>query len=271
MDGQGAGGDQQPGDQQPGYQPPAPFAPPALRTPPLNEQQVLGRSTYPGPPMFHPGMPEWHPPTAAQMQPAGAPRPGSRRRTIAVLVTVAVALCAVLAALLVGGGPTRTQHTLSLPNSAGGYVKLSTVSGSRITTILGSGTLGAIPSSDLAHAKVGVYGHGPQAAPSLVFIGFSAGDSPSIGRQLRLEQAGQVTQDVLDGAGTTGASASEDAGPLGGSLRCATVLMDGFEASIGVWADTDTLAMVLLFDPIAAPSLVQTGVVTRRFRAQAEH
>jgi hypothetical protein len=257
----------------PHYQPPAPFAPPAYRTPPLNEREVLGRSTYPGPPPFlHPATEQWLSPVTPA--PAFIPRhrARSRRLTTAAVVTLAVALVTLVAALLVGNSGPHRAHTLSLPDTADGYVKLSTVNGARIGTILGSGgTFGTIPNDDIAHAKVGVYGRGPQSAPSLLFIGFSANDSPTIGQQLRSEDPGQVTEQVLDGAGAGSAALSVDAGPLGGSLRCSAVQMDGLDAAVGVWADPDTLGMVLMFDPIARPSVAQTGDVTRVFRSSAEH
>lgn len=278
---------------QPGYRPPPPFAPPALRPAPLNEWQVLGGTTYgpafapayppsyPPPYPPQPGAPApagWLPPVAPPVpspQPAAGHRTGStvrRRRTVAVVSTVTVALVAVVAALLVGANGSHPAHTLSLPQSAGGYVKLTTISGSRLTTILGSGgTFGSIPDDDIAHAKVGLYGHSAQSAPTLLFIGFAASSSPTIGSELHREPANQVTADVLDGAGAGSAALTEDAGPLGGSLRCSAVRVDGLDASVGVWADADTLGLVILFDPMASPTAAQTGGVTRAFRAGAEH
>ncbi len=79
-----------------------------------------------------------------------------------------------------------------------------------------------------------------------------------------------MTSDVLAGAGAPAAT-EVDAGPLGGSLRCGKAHVDGLFASVGVWADSDTLGLVLLFDPSLGPSTEETGAVTRAFRAQAEH
>lgn len=268
-----AGGGSEPSD----YRPPAPFAPPAYRTPPMNEREVLGRSSYPGPPPFlQPATQAWlmpsPPPPPPPMSDAAKHASRTRHRTTAVVVTLAVALVAVVAALLVGSTSTHRARSLSLPDTAGGYVKLSTISGSRITTILGSsGTFGTIPNDDVAHAKVGIYGRGPQSAPSLLFIGFNASDSPTLGRQLRSEDPRHVTEDVLDGAGAASTALTVDAGPLGGSLRCGAVRMDGVDAAVGVWADPDTLGMVLVIDPVAPPSVSRTGEVTREFRGKAEH
>lgn len=259
------------------YEPPAPFAPPALRTAPLNEWYVLGRTTYPNSPMVpapvRPPPPTlsgpWQPgygwvPTTRRTAPA------SRRRTIAMVTAVALALLVVIGALAIGNaGPD--GHSLSLPDSAGGYLRISTVSGEHIHSIFGSaGAFGAIPSSELEKAKIGIYARGSQSSPSALFIGFSASDSPTIGQQLHTQAAADVTREVLDGAGAP-ATVQVDAGPLGGALRCGTANVDGLFASIGVWADADTLGLVMLFDPTVGPSTSRTGAVTRTFRAQAEH
>jgi hypothetical protein len=258
------------------YEPPPPFAPPGLRGAPLNEMYVLGRSTYPVAPMVPVALPPaaWHPGTG--WVPARAPHrrtveASMRRRTIAIVATVAVALLAVVAALAVSN-PGPSQHTLTLPESAGAYVKLSTVTGSRISTIFGNnGTFSSIGTKDLAHAKVGIYGRGSLGTPTLLFVGFSASDSPTIGRQLHTEDASRVTAQVIDGAGASTAPLSVAAGPLGGSLQCSAVHVNGLDAQVGVWADADTLGVVLLFDPALSPSPEQTGGVTRTFRSVAEH
>jgi hypothetical protein len=262
--------------QQRGYRPPAPFAPPALRTPPLNEWQVLGRSTYPDsqlhpPPAVPPGVTQWYPGQGWVPHPHKATERTLRHRTVIVVASVVAALLTLVGFLAITDSGPRT-HTLSLPDTAGPYVKLSTLSPSHITTIFGSnGTFGSIPSADLAHAKVGVYGRGSGGAPTLLFVGFSADQSPTIGEQLRSEDSAQVTQDVLYGAGGATAPQIVDAGPLGGSMKCSNVRVDGLDAAVGVWADSDTLGVVLLFDPTVIPGPESTGAVTRTFRSRAEH
>jgi hypothetical protein len=271
-----------------GYAPPAPFAPPSLRGAPLNELYVLGRTTYPASPM----QPVAYPPAAADHYPPHYPPPprpdsgwtpgqgwvpqriddrAARRRTVAVVVAVVLALVAVVGVLSVSAaGPS--QRSLSLPDTAGPYLRLSTISSSQISSIIGShGTFGSIPDSDLAKAKIAIYARGAQSVPRALFVGFDAADSPAIGGQLRSESAAQVTDSVLAGAGAAGTSVAVDAGPLGGSLKCSSVRVAGLNATVGVWADSDTLGVVVLFDPTMGPSLPQTGAVTRTFRAQAEH
>jgi len=271
------------GAREQGYEPPAPFAPPSLRGAPLNEVSVLGRTTYPVSPM----QPYAYPPPAHHYpppQPLGggwAPGQGwvphrtddraARRRTIAVVAAVVLALAAIVGVLSVrAAGPN--PRSLSLPDTAGPYLRLSTISSSQIGTIIGShGTFGSISSSDLTKAKIGIYSRGAQSSPRALFVGFDAADSPVIGSQLRSEDAARVTDSVLAGAGASGNAVVVDAGPLGGSLKCSAVRVDGLDATVGVWADSDTLGVVLLFDPTLGPSLPQTGAVTRMFRAQAEH
>lgn len=260
------------------YEPPAPFAPPAFRSAPLNEWAVYGQSTYPQSPMLPaPAAPPLPPAPPGQWQPGGGwmpagrrARDAARRRTIAVVATVSLALVAVIGALAIGrAGPT--PHSLSLPETAGSYVRLSALSGDHIRSIFGStGAFGALPSTDLVKARIGIYGRGNQTSPTALFVGFSATDSPDIGRQLHAETSAQVTSDVLTSAGAPPGS-EVDAGPLGGSLRCGNAHIGGLFASVGVWADGDTLGLVLLFDPSLAPSTAQTAAVTREFRAQAEH
>jgi hypothetical protein len=257
------------------YEPPAPFAPPELRTAPLNEWYVLGRTSYPTSPMVPVPVP---PPD----RPAGQWLPGdgwvpaahntgsARRRTVAMVTALALALLVVIGALAFGNaGPDR--RSLRLPESAGAYQRISVVSGDHIRSIFGSaGAFGTLPSAELDKAKIGIYSRGAQSSPSALFVGFSAGDSPTVAQQLRSQAADEVTRDVLTGAGAP-ATVQVAAGPLGGSLRCGTAHIDGLFASVGVWADADTLGMVLLFDPTLGQSASETGFVTRTFRAQAEH
>lgn len=258
------------GAQQSGYEPPAPFAPPSLRNAPLNEVTVLGRTTYPV-------QPAALPPPAAVWAPGRGWLPNrrvdraARRRTVAVVTALTLGLAAVIVALGISAAAPH-QRTLSLPDAAGPYVRLSTLSASHISSIIGNnGTFGSISNSDLAKAKIAIYSRGAQSAPSALFVGFDAADSPTIGAQLRSEDATRVADTVLAGAGVEANSVAVSAGPLGGALKCSAVRVAGLDATVGVWADSDTLGMLLLFDPTLGPALPQAGAVTRTFREQAEH
>lgn len=266
------------------YQPPPPFTPPSGRTAPLNEVQMLGRTTYPqqhpytAPPSAYPAASPyppvaWHPtnqwPAGGDWQTARHARAATRRRTRLVAGAVVASLLVIVGVLLIGPSHA-AQRSLSVPDAAAGYSRISTVTSGQLQSMFGSaGTFGGLSPQDLQHAKVGVYGHASATLPSMVFIGFDA-DSPTISRQLHSEDSGQVTSDVLASAGTTLTPVEVDAGPLGGSIKCGTVQLDGVDASVGVWADSDTLGIVLLFDATLSPSRQQTGAVTRSFRSAAE-
>jgi hypothetical protein len=245
----------------PDYLPPPPFAPPALRVAPLNETQVLGRTSYPnGPyappptayqPSAYPPPITWHPTRTAQRN------AGSRRRVTMSFVTAGVAVVALVAivTVLVGGATDHTARSLSVPDSVDEYTRISTISGSELRGLFGQGgVFGTVPADDLAAAKVAVYGQRDDSQPS--------------GTQLRHDSADQVTSDVLDGAGSTGTPLIVNAGPLGGALKCANLSLDGEQASAGVWADDDTLGIVLIIDSTITQ---HTSTVTRDLRAKAEH
>jgi hypothetical protein len=195
----------------------------------------------------------------------------ARRRTFGVMTAVVLALIAVIGVLSVrAAGPN--VRSLTVPDAAGPYVRLSTISGNQISTIVGShGTFGSITDADLAKAKIAIYARGAQSSPRALFLGFDAADSPTVGSQLRSQDPAEVADTVLAGAGADNDAVTVDAGPLGGALKCSTVQIDGLDATVGVWADSDTLGVVLLFDPVLGSSLSQTGAMTRTFRGQAEH
>jgi hypothetical protein len=255
-----------------GYVPPPPFAPPAWRVAPVNELQVFGRTSYP--PALQPTLaptaepvpsPVWSPATTTRHQ-----RPHGL--SVAVVVLVAAALLVIGTVLVTTDGSSNDRHSLSLPDSAGAYTRVSTISGSQLQNVFtGSGAFGNLAAQDMDHAKVGLYVRGQERTPTLLFVGFSASESPVIGRELRTEAAEDVADDVLLGAGSTSPPLPVDAGPLGGAIECTQVDLDGEPATVGVWADSDTLGIVLLVDPAAPLSTAQAGEVTRAMRANAEH
>ena len=95
--------------------------------------------------------------------------------------------------------------------------------------------------------------------------------APSTGLTMVSRIGVRVADTVLAGAGVEANSVAFSAGPLGGALKCSAVRVAGLDATVGVWADSDTLGMLLLFDPTLGPALPQAGAVTRTFREQAEH
>jgi hypothetical protein len=186
------------------------------------------------------------------------------------LALVAVVLFGIVAALLARSAD-RPHHSLTLPQTAGDYTRLSTLSTTQLRSIFAGGGFGSLSWQDLTKAKVGIYTRSAQTVPTMLFMGFSAADSPTIGRQLRSQNSREVADEVLAGAGASTASLEVAAGPFGGTLKCSHLVVGGTPAEVGVWVDSDTLGIVLLFDPSFAPSREQTGQVTRAVRAKAEH
>jgi hypothetical protein len=266
------------------YVPPPAFAPPALRVAPLNETAVLGRTSYPHGPYAQPATyaPPIQPPAA--WYPASDRRPSQlddrarRRRALAVLSSLGVVAALVtISVVLVSGAHSHHARSLSLPRSVDDYTMVRSLSGSEVRSMfVGGGTFGVIPPADLAAAHVGIYAELTNDQPNLLFIGFTGHDSPTIGAQLRAGPPSTVAGEILDGAGATTAAQTVDAGPLGGAMQCAVVDVDGSAATVGVWADADTLGILMIVGPTitahtTAPTTAHTVLVTRDFRAAAEH
>jgi hypothetical protein len=263
----------------PRYVPPPAFAPPQLRVAPLNETAVLGRTSYPAGPYAQP--PGYPAPVAAPNVAWQPPQrdPSARRRALSVVVSacVIVALATIGIVVSTSSGPYRT-HTLHLPQSFDNYTRVTTLQGSQVQSMFtaGAATFAGIGTDDLTDALVAVYADISDSSPSVLFIGFTAKASPTIGPGLRAGPSGSIAEQVLDGAGAATGPQAVDAGPLGGAMRCATVSLGGDAASVGVWADMDTLGIVLIDNTTLSttgngPSTQRTGALTRDLRAAAEH
>lgn len=256
------------------YQPPPAFAPPQLRAAPLNEYEVLGTSTYapeqrqvpPPAPLYRPVA--WHPALAGA--PASARR-GSRRLTLIVSAAV-VAVLVTIVSVLSSSGTDGAGRSLTLPDTAGDYNLFETITGSQLMNLASGGPFATLSSGDVANARAALYSRGSSSAPSIVFIGFVAKDSPDIGQELRTQPADEVVDMVLSGAGAGSITpTSVPAGPLGGVMKVAQVAIDSQTATVGVWADNDTLGMVMDFDPTDQPSTPRMGAITLALRSAAEH
>jgi hypothetical protein len=198
--------------------------------------------------------------------------PRARRR-----VTVGIALAAVASLIAIGttlssGENARQARSLSLPETVDSYAQVTHLDGRQVETLFASagGTFTGIASDDLRHAVVGIYANIGASDPNLLFVGFSAADSPRLGARLRAGSPDSLAAAVL---GATPAQ-RVDPGPLGGAMRCANINLDGELATVGVWTDQDTLGIVLIVaaPPATMPSTpAETASVTRDFRAAAEH
>lgn len=258
-----------------GYEPPPAFAPPVLRTAPLNERELLGRTTYPNGPYA-----SWSPPVYPQAVsvPSARVRSRPRRRlTITVVACVAVAVLGVGVALGLSSGSGRASRSISLPDTVASFDRSLDYTQQQLLTVLGNGVLADVATpQDVRNAKAGVYRNTSpglptgSVVPAVVFLGFDADLSPGIGRRLHNLAPSQVTSQVLLGAGGGAFQITWAPGPLGGSIRCGDVQIFGQTASIGIWADHDTLGMVLTIPQAGTAPLDYMGRLTRRMRAAAE-
>jgi hypothetical protein len=258
----------------PGYEPPPAFAPPLLRTAPLNESQVLGRTTYPDGPYA-----AWSPaPPAPAVVTTPPPRTTrtSPRTSVLVLASLVVALLGVGVALGVTGGRGHASRSISLPATVSSYDRSIDYS-PQLVGLLGTSALGgALSPADIQNAKAGLYRNTSpglptgSVVPAVVFFGFNADDSPGIGRRLHDRAPDVVTNEVLLDIGGGAAQITWAPGPLGGSIRCGEVEIYGATASVGIWADYDTLGIVLTIPSAGTAPLDYMGRLTRRMRAAAE-
>jgi hypothetical protein len=250
------------------YQPPPAFGPPESRVGPLRPEEAMALLTQPPPPAYP--VPAYA--TPLYPAPAYSSYPAPRRTRRGWLVATAVAATALIVAgvLAVAGPGSATHHARSirLPDAAGDYQLIRTIDGSTIESVLGSqlGSLGAMQDA-LDKAKVGVYGVGPAASATIVFLGFNAADSSSIDNLLGSTDAKSVVSQVMAGTGGNSPTAISP-GPQGGALACSQTIADGTSFTPCAWADDDTLAVVM---EVGLVDVNDAGATTLLFRAAAEH
>lgn len=254
------------------YEPPPAFAPPELRDAPLNETAVTGVSSY--------GRPLDAAASSPFAVPLGVRAPRHRRAVTAIVAACVATALVTIGIVLLRAATAPNPRTLSLPLSAGAYTRVQALSGAQVEGLFMAGGPSAafrgIGADDVNGAIVGLYRPTGTADPSLLFIGFTAASSPTLGAGLHAGPAAAIVQQVIDLPGSTISPQSVNAGPLGGSMRCATVVLDGSLASVGLWADHDTLGIVLIDNSTVNASTAtsenaRTARITRAFRGVAEH
>jgi hypothetical protein len=228
-----------------GYRPPPPFAPPGLRTAPLNAAWSAA-------------------PTAA----AAATHPvGHRRRALgAVLVAVAAAAVA-LTLLAVDRTTSPTLRKLSLPRAVAEFRLQRSLSQQEVDALASGGAFAGFGAEELHSAKVGIYTEEGAAEPRLVMVGLSARADPDVRARLATTHSDDLAAGVLVSLGASPA-ASADPGPLGGAVECGSMGVRGQWASIGVWADRSTVGILELLETRTTSA---TADLTRQFRAASEH
>jgi hypothetical protein len=188
---------------------------------------------------------------------------------VAIAAVVVAALAVVAIVVLFGASGSGPQRRLSLPGSAGGYHLVRTVDGQTAEAMLGpaAGSLGPI-SSALAVAKIGVYGSGgADALPTVIFLGFNRADSVAIDALMQRRSADQITGELLDGTASA-PPRSFDAGPLGGSLKCASAVRGSTAFTPCAWVDASTVGLLLRVGTVEEGAMAD---LTLNFRAAAEH
>ena len=162
-----------------------------------------------------------------------------------------------------GLGSASGQHSLRLPGSAGGYLRLTTGTAAQLGTDMAD-QVKANSASIWTDPIVGIYGTKSTGVPNLIFIGGDAKTNPRIGSSLRAGSAKLVIDGFMAGAHLP-SSTSFSAGHFGGVLRCGSM---GVTATVCVWADQSTVGALLV---INSPSLAEAAKQTVSFRDATEH
>lgn len=227
--------------------------------------QPGGQEQPPGPGPYHSQPPGWpaQPPMGSAIPPGYGPAPPPKRRRTGLIIGLSIAAAlVVIAAGAVGvglvTGTSSTQHgagtshatatrTITLPKSAAGYTRMTgnvarrLVTASRQNAEKGAGTVSPAWAAAYAKAKIALYRNG--SAPPLVFIGFSATDTPSIAANLRSAQPSAALDSFFLGAGVSHTN-DFSPGPLGGVLRCGITTRAATPVTMCAWTDSSVLAFV---------------------------
>jgi hypothetical protein len=225
--------------------------------------QLYGQPPYGQPPYGQPaygqpqyGQPAYGQPAYGQFGPGqsgyAAPKKGWTRTRISMLVVLAVVVLGTLSAVFTHSGSSGTDRTLTAPVTSGAYSQISdsaqAASNEEIQASLSAkyGASAKVTTAEYADSS---------AQPAFIFIGIEA---PQLHNSTPLTSANTL----LNGTGVTDI-ATEDAGQLGGVLRCGTQNA----TTICAWADHNTLGYLEFLS--LNGSAASAEVVA--FRADAEH
>jgi len=169
--------------------------------------------------------------------------------------------------------PSRTaaSHTITIPASAAGYTHITgniarrLVAETRKRAAKAAGKVSGAWGEAYAKAKIGFYTRGSALRP-LVFIGFSATDTPQVASVLRSQPPSEALDSFFLGAGVAN-TRDFPAGPLGGVLRCGKTTRASVPVTMCAWTDSSVLAVV------AEAGISKSGLarVALAFRGAAEH
>jgi hypothetical protein len=263
----------------PGYTPPPPTQPPPTQpqpvAPPLGPPSYSPSGYLQGVPQ--PSYPPPYPPAAPDLRYALPPLqfapPRSRRRQVIGYYVAAAAVVVVIAIQVVvarhhkhSAGNGATGHTLTLPNTSGGYTRMTGKVADRMTKAAVDRMRSASPANGDAYAKarVGVYAHPPGTDAALIFVGLAGTDDPVLALELSTSPASDELDAAFRGAGVT-ETVDVDAGPLGGVMRCSKRVTDG--QSMCAWADRSSVGVLLVGD---GAGRTNPEPVVQQFRGDTE-
>jgi hypothetical protein len=182
------------------------------------------------------------------------------------LVLSLLVLAVVLGALQRAGSDgigASGNHRLTLPDRAGGYVRINT----QVALDLGKTLSDQVKTaSGMVWNKpmVGIYGSASTGSPSMVFIGGDGASNPKLRSQLGAAPLNVAIDGFMAGAQVL-QSSDYPPGKFGGLLRCGTV--NGNEAACA-WVDHSTVGTLEL---LHTSSLAEAASIALDFRNATEH
>jgi hypothetical protein len=164
------------------------------------------------------------------------------------------------------GGP---MHTLSVPDSAGGYDRGTSGAANRAIAGIRASMVKAQPSyaGIYQKAKIGLYRKPGTPADQLIYMGMSAGEEPELDAALRNVATKTIATVIIENLGVENAT-DQSPGPLGGVLRCGQAVQSGVPVSACGWVDGSTLGIVVLRPGVADTTTARESLAVR---TAAEH
>lgn len=193
---------------------------------------------------LQPGQPPQQGAFAPPAPPAKKSRTGLIIGVVAGVVVVLVVI-AVVVGLLVShrSNNLAAEHSLSVPQKAGSYVRLGDANAQR----LGKRVLTSAQQSDsegvYGSAKVGVFAKSASAQPQVILLGINVRDSKGLVREMGLRSLSAEADTIIGAARLSGVK-DYPTGTFGGQLRCASLSAGGTTLPTCVWLDHSTLGIV---------------------------
>ncbi|UQX88640.1 hypothetical protein M6D93_01240 [Jatrophihabitans telluris] len=245
---------------QPGYGQP-PYGQPSYGQPPYGQppydQPPSGQTPYGQPPYGQPPYgqtPYGQPPYGAYgqpgMNPVGGYPPPKKRRTglivgliVAAVVLVAAGIVGVVAAVNHHSKAVASQHTLTVPDQAGAYTRLTDATAQQVGDRVLQSVTSLDPQGVWQKPKVGVYAKNGASTPQVFLLGLNVADSPKLTREMGINSIDKESKQFLAGANLQNTK-PYPAGKFGGVLDCGSLSSSGQTLSICVWMDHSTVGVI---------------------------